>query len=81
VPNFQWIYFHAGNRESHTSGCILVADGLLKSNLGHLGELGNSFEGYERFYRRVLPAVVDDELWVTIEDEIRIETLLNRSEV
>ena len=24
VPGFSWIYIHAGNKESHTDGCLLV---------------------------------------------------------
>lgn len=23
VPNFEWVYFHIGNKEKHTQGCLL----------------------------------------------------------
>jgi len=77
VPGFTWIYFHRGVRESHSAGCILVADGLSRSNIGgRLAELANSAEGYERFYQHVLPAARAGDLRVTIQDEIKMETIL-----
>jgi len=78
IPDFTWVYFHCGLRESHTAGCILVADGFSRSCLAGYAELSNSVEAYTRFYKKVLPAVLTDEVFATIEDEIAIEGLLKR---
>lgn len=81
VPNFKWIYFHRGVRESHTDGCIPVADGVARSNIGgQLAELGNSAIGYERFYRHVLESCKQGDLRVNIHDEIKIGGILDYGE-
>ena len=66
VPNFDWIYFHIGNREDHTDGCILLGQ---TANSKPEMTVGKSFLAYEAFYRKVLPAALADDLVVEIIDE------------
>lgn len=78
VPNFKWIYFHRGVRESHTAGCIPVADGVSRSNIGgQPAELANSAAGYERFYKHVVAAARAGNLRANIHDEVRIAGILD----
>lgn len=66
VDNFKWIYFHSGNTDDDTGGCILIGTGwrekprmvLLSSRIA-----------YRRFYNRVFNAVKEETCWVTVEDE------------
>jgi len=75
VPGFQWIYFHVGNHESDTAGCILVGN-TVESNADGYGGLGQSVVAYEAFYKKLLPSLKGTGATLTIKDEISIETLL-----
>lgn len=68
VPGFEWIYFHIGNRDEHTAGCLLVAQ---DAHIGPLGsiELRNSRLAYIAFYERVIDAAWHGSLEVEIIDE------------
>ncbi len=68
VPGFEWIYFHIGNRDEHTAGCVLVAQ---DAHIGPLGsiELRNSRLAYIAFYERVIDAAWHGSLEVEIIDE------------
>ena len=68
VPGFEWIYFHIGNTDDHTAGCILVGQG---ANLGPLGTvtLKNSTSAYIAFYERVIDAAWLGSLEVEVIDE------------
>ena len=46
VPDFQWVYFHCGNKAADTEGCILVG-----SSIDRFGVLHNSRNAYERLYK------------------------------
>lgn len=67
VPGFEWIYFHIGNTEKHTAGCILVAARARVDEAGRV-TIQSSTEGYERFYRRVVDAAAAGTLEVEIRD-------------
>lgn len=69
VPGFVWIYFHTGNTEKHTEGCILVGYGADLAP-GAM-TLRASEVAYRAFYERVAPAAEAGELEVEIVDRDR----------
>lgn len=68
VPGFEWVYFHMGNTDEHTAGCILAALGTVVDDLGTI-TLQNSRNGYVRLYERVVDAAWHGTLTVEIMDE------------
>ena len=68
VPGFEWIYFHIGNTDEHTAGCILLAQDARIRSLGAI-ELRNSTFAYAAFYERVIDAAWMDDLTVEVIDE------------
>ncbi|AUR97709.1 hypothetical protein NVP1244A_007 [Vibrio phage 1.244.A._10N.261.54.C3] len=64
VPNYEYVYIHAGNTPEHTLGCILV---------GYTQEWDKAFVGrsgdcFSAIYKRVQQALVDgDEVWITVQ--------------
>ena len=56
VPNFEWIYIHAGNKRGHTEGCILVGDSLNNNKVDD-GFVGKSRDAYERIYPFIAKAI------------------------
>lgn len=62
VPNFTDILIHPGNKESDTSGCILVGSEVDEKNMVLL----QSTKAYLTLYIKVTNAMVNNEL-VTIE--------------
>ncbi len=69
VLGFTYIYFHIGNTDEHTAGCILVAQDTHIDNSGTI-TLKNSQIGYTAFYERVINAAWHGSLEVEIIDEI-----------
>lgn len=74
VPNFEYIYIHVGNREDHSSGCLLVGD-TVQNNLNGRGFTGNSVPAYERLYKKIVAAMGNEEVYITIESIGSIEIL------
>jgi len=72
VPNFEYIYIHRGNKESHSSGCLLVGD-TLQSNLYQNGFVGNSRTAYERLYKKIIKAMETEDVFITIKSIGSIE--------
>lgn len=70
VELFDWIYFHAGNRPSHTRGCILTGDGWLAR-----GEIEGrtSTPAYIRAYQALRPLALAGERIVIREHRERKE--------
>lgn len=70
VPGFEWIYIHVGNKESHTSGCILVGDVPVVLPDGEF-EIARSTDAYLRLYKLCLDALGKNEKVVVeiTEDE------------
>ena len=64
VPDFEWIYFHVGNMESHTDGCVLVGYGADLKRM----TVQASVDAYTAFYKRVVGAAKDGSLRVQIID-------------
>ncbi|WP_157492769.1 DUF5675 family protein [Echinicola pacifica] len=50
VPEFEGIYIHIGNNHEHTSGCILIADGV---SAGMPRSILSSSKTYEQFYKKI----------------------------
>ena len=67
VPKFTYIYFHMGNTDDHTAGCILIGE---RSKINHNGKitLVNSQVAYKAFYKRVIGAALAGKLEVKIID-------------
>lgn len=68
VPGFKWIYIHIGNKDEHTAGCLLVAQGSRIDALGSV-TLQNSKIAYQALYERVIDAAWHGSLEVEIIDE------------
>lgn len=63
VPNFEWIYLHAGNTPENTDGCPLLGDTLRAA-----GRVDDSVQAYRRVYGVVSNAILAGEP-VTIDVE------------
>ena len=68
VPNFTWIYIHAGNRHENTAGCILVGNGS-QSNIVDDGSITSSRDAYKTLYKEiVLKLSIGMRVYLEIED-------------
>ena len=66
VPNFTWIYFHIGNTDDHTSGCILVGRSSYRGKNGEY-TVGSSVGMYEELYKLIFAAINSgEEVWVEV---------------
>jgi hypothetical protein len=73
VPNFTYIYFHVGNDDEDTEGCILVGGSCDSWETGG-GRVRYSTHAYGRFYEKVVGAARAARLEVEIIDRDREET-------
>lgn len=55
IVNFQGVYFHAGNDEGDTEGCVLIGNTLNNHNTIQGKPLTSSIDGTRRFYELVYP--------------------------
>lgn len=62
VPNFDWIYIHAGVTVKHTEGCILVGYQFDMQT----GRLAKSRVAYADLYRSVVDALYRNELSIRL---------------
>ena len=60
VPEFTYIYFHIGNKESHTDGCLLTGSVPVCMPDGEF-EVARSKDAYLALYRKILPVLLDYE--------------------
>lgn len=67
VPEFSYIYFHCGNYEHQTDGCILVGVGAIAKQGDMM--VTSSVEAYERFYQRVVGDASRGTLVVDVIDD------------
>jgi len=69
VPNFKYIYLHAGNTDDHTSGCLLLGN-TANNNQESNGFIGESRKAYVKLYKAVVAAMDAGE-----EIEIEYKTI------
>lgn len=67
VPNFTYIYFHVGNDEGDTAGCILVG-GACEKWEGGGGRVLYSTDAYRALYDKVVAAARAARLEVEVVD-------------
>jgi len=60
VTNFQFIYIHAGNKDDHTDGCLLLGDSANNNQIDD-GFIGHSRQAFERVYKKVSKALKEGE--------------------
>ena len=72
VPDFKWIYFHVGNDDDDTDGCILSGMDTLE-DVGALKVL-QSTVAYQMIVNHMVPVLEgsDGEVWLTIRDMDRV---------
>lgn len=61
VPGFNYVYIHVGNKESHTDGCILVADHAYNDPNDYASTIGSSAVNFERIYKKISTALKEGE--------------------
>lgn len=69
VPGFEWIYFHIGNTDQHTAGCIIVGTGATAQPAEK--RLLSSTDAYRRLYSKVVEAADKGRLSVEVIDRDR----------
>lgn len=74
ISNFTSVYFHAGNSDDHSAGCILPNDTANNNQIGP-EVMGRSLQANERFYKRIYPELESGRrVWLTIFDEDKLWT-------
>lgn len=67
VPGFTDILIHTGNKDEHTSGCLLVGYG---ADISGEAEISRSRPAYEMVFETIYRAFSQgDRVWITIADE------------
>ena len=70
VPNFQGIYLHAGNDDTHTDGCLLIGNTQNNHNTVQGSPLGSSTAGTKTVYELVYPELeAGRKVFIQIRDE------------
>lgn len=64
VPNFNYVYVHAGNDHTHTDGCILVGDNIDVIN----NVIWDSKEAFEYVYKKICTALTTEDVYITIKN-------------
>jgi hypothetical protein len=62
VKDFTFVYFHAGNDEDDTDGCVLVGKDILKTAVGIVG-VSRSREAMMELYDYLTPKIEAGEDW------------------
>ena len=69
VPDFNFVYLHKGNKESHTDGCLLIAN-TANNNQIEPGFVGDSSKAFERIYKQIYPLLKNGkQVTIQIIDE------------
>lgn len=68
VPNFQYIMIHIGNTKEDTEGCLLVGMETIVGESGRKLAIGKSRVAYQKFYTRIIDAVLAGNAWITFVD-------------
>lgn len=70
VPNFQGIYIHAGNNDTHTDGCLLVGNSQNNHHTVQGNPLVSSIDGTRRVYELIYPELeAGRKVFIEIRDE------------
>lgn len=72
IPDFTDVYFHIGNDDDDTAGCLLPNEqGVLNINYGISGNY--STNAYEKLYDKMVPIMEESDTYLKIEDsDIRV---------
>lgn len=70
VPGFEWIYIHIGNTHNDTLGCILTGTAPNHYYADGGGSVSNSTVAYKRLYRKVVDALRQGPVFITVKDEV-----------
>ncbi len=70
VEGFTYIYFHIGNRDDHTDGCILTGTVPVILPDGEF-EVARSKDAYLALYAKVIAAMDDGPVWVHVTESER----------
>lgn len=70
VPNFQGIYLHAGNNDTHSEGCILIGNTQNNHHTVQGNPLVSSVSGTKSVYELVYPELeAGKKVFIQIRDE------------
>lgn len=70
VHSFEWVYIHVGNNHKHTEGCILVGTRPNHDYVNGGGTVSNSVDAYKRLYLKVVDALRNGPVFITVIDEV-----------
>ena len=68
VKDFTGVYFHVGNTDKDTAGCVLLGDGANNNTL-HKGRIHPSTTAFKRFYHKLKPFIDEGEVNLEIRNE------------
>jgi hypothetical protein len=69
IKDFSGVYVHAGNKETHTDGCLLLND-TANNNQIEAGDMARSTQAVKRFYQKVYPHLESGgRAFIEIRDE------------
>lgn len=72
VPNFKTIYEHAGNKESHTDGCVLSGESANNNQIAK-GFISSSVAASKRYYQLIYPLLdAGKDVYIEIRDEDKL---------
>ena len=57
VPGFEYILWHTGNTDEHTSGCLIVGQSQESNLVKPNGFIGSSVSAYKSIYKSIVDAI------------------------
>ena len=82
VPGFEYILWHTGNTDEHTSGCLIIGNSQTSNLVKKDGFIGSSVNAYKMVYPYLLSAIKTSIAVVTYIDfdgEIKKPSKVSRS--
>ena len=68
VPGFEYILWHTGNTDEHTSGCLILGNSQTSNHVKKDGFIGSSVNAYKTFYPPIAKAIETEGATVTYVD-------------